>query len=48
VKLKTLKLTNFRSYENFSIDSDEKLNVIVAENGIGKLCWMNIKINLNL
>jgi uncharacterized protein (TIGR02646 family) len=36
VKLKTLKLANFRSYESFSIDFDEKLNVIVAENGIGK------------
>jgi len=36
MKLKNFKLTNFRSYENFTIDFDEKLNVIVAENGIGK------------
>ena len=36
MKLKTLILTNFRSYEDFTIDFDKKLNVIVAENGIGK------------
>ncbi len=29
-------MTNFRSYENFEIEFDEKLNVIVAENGAGK------------
>lgn len=36
MKLKTLKLTNFRNYEDFRIDFNEKLNVIVAENGVGK------------
>ncbi|WP_263831690.1 AAA family ATPase [Sulfurospirillum oryzae] len=36
MKIKTLKLTNFRNYKYFDIDFDKKLNVIVAENGIGK------------
>jgi len=36
MKIKSLKLTNFRSYAEFEIDFNEKLNVIVAENGIGK------------
>jgi len=36
VKLKKLTLTNFRCYENFEINFNEKLNVIVAENGGGK------------
>ena len=36
MKLKKLTLTNFRSYENFEINFNEKLNVIVAENGAGK------------
>ena len=36
MKLKKLTLTNFRSYENFEINFNKKLNVIVAENGAGK------------
>lgn len=36
MKIKKLKLTNFRCYKNFEIEFSEKLNVIVAENGIGK------------
>jgi len=31
-----LKLTNFRNYEDFEIEFNENLNVIVAENGAGK------------
>jgi len=36
VKLKKLTLTNFRSFDNFTIDFDKNLTVIVAENGVGK------------
>ncbi len=36
MKIKTLILDNFRNYESFEISFNEKLNVIVAENGIGK------------
>ena len=36
MKLKKLTLTNFRSFDNFTIDFDKNLTVIVAENGIGK------------
>lgn len=36
MKIKTLTLTNFRSYQNFVINFDKKLNIIVAENGVGK------------
>lgn len=36
MKLKKLTLRNFRNYEKFEIDFNEKLNVIVAENGAGK------------
>ena len=36
MKLKKLTLTNFRSFDNFTIDFDENLTVIVAENGVGK------------
>jgi predicted ATP-binding protein involved in virulence len=36
LKIKTLKLTNFRNYENFTIDFNKNMNVIVAENGAGK------------
>jgi predicted ATP-binding protein involved in virulence len=36
MKLRSLTLTNFRNYEKFEIDFNEKLNVIVAENGVGK------------
>ena len=36
MKLKKITLTNFRSYENFEINFNTKLNVIVAENGAGK------------
>lgn len=34
--LKTLRLKNFRSFENLSIDFHDKLTVIVARNGQGK------------
>jgi predicted ATP-binding protein involved in virulence len=36
VKLKKLTLTNYRNFDNFTINFDEKLTVIVAENGVGK------------
>ncbi len=36
MKIKSIKLTNFRGYEAFEMDFHERLNVIVAENGIGK------------
>lgn len=36
MKIKKLTLTNFRNYEFFEINFNEKLNVIVAENGVGK------------
>ncbi|MBD3795933.1 MAG: AAA family ATPase [Epsilonproteobacteria bacterium] len=36
MKLKNLKLTNFRNFKHLEIEFNEKLNVIVAENGIGK------------
>ena len=36
MKLKKVILTNFRCYEKFEINFNEKLNVIVAENGGGK------------
>ena len=36
MKLKKLSLTNFRNYENFIINFNENINVIVAENGAGK------------
>ncbi len=36
MKVKSLKLTNFRNYSDFEIDFDKKLNVIVAQNGVGK------------
>jgi len=36
LKLKKLRLTNFRNYEDFEIEFNENLNVIVAENGAGK------------
>lgn len=34
--LKSLILKNFRSYQNFKIDFDKNLNVIVGKNDIGK------------
>lgn len=36
MKLKSINLTNFRSYESLTIAFDKNLNVIVAENGVGK------------
>jgi predicted ATP-binding protein involved in virulence len=36
MKLKKLTLTNFRNYEDFTIDFNKNMNVIVAENGAGK------------
>jgi len=34
--IKSLRLKNYRSFEEFNIDFDDNLTVIVAENGIGK------------
>ena len=34
--IKKLRLYNFRCFEDFEIVFDEKLTVIVAENGMGK------------
>jgi len=36
MKIKKLTLKNFRCYEDFEIEFNENLNVIVAENGAGK------------
>jgi predicted ATP-binding protein involved in virulence len=36
MRIKSLELENYRCFEKFSIDFDEKLTVIVAENGVGK------------
>lgn len=36
MKLKTLEIKNFRCFESLSIDLDEQLTVLVAENGAGK------------
>jgi predicted ATP-binding protein involved in virulence len=36
MKLKNVQITNFRCFESISIDFDEKLTVLVAENGAGK------------
>lgn len=36
MKLKNLKITNFRCFKELSIDLDEKLTVLVAKNGQGK------------
>jgi len=36
MKLKKITLTNYRSFDNFTINFDENLTVIVAENGVGK------------
>jgi len=36
MKIKNLKLSNFRSYEDFEIDFDKKLNIIVVENSVAK------------
>ncbi|MFZ2169841.1 MAG: AAA family ATPase, partial [Methylococcaceae bacterium] len=36
MKLKKLEITNFRCFESLSIDLDEQLTVLVAENGVGK------------
>ncbi len=34
--VKTLQLTNFRSYDNFKIDFSDKINIIIGNNGVGK------------
>ncbi len=34
--IKSLRLKNYRSFEEFNIDFDDNLTVIVAENGVGK------------
>ena len=36
MKLKNLQISNFRCFESLSIDFDEQLTVLVAENGVGK------------
>ncbi len=36
MKLKNLKITNFRCFESLSIELDEQLTVLVAKNGQGK------------
>lgn len=36
MKLKNLQLSNFRCFESLSIDFDDNLTVLVAENGAGK------------
>ena len=36
MKLKNLQISNFRCFESLSIDLDEQLTVLVAENGVGK------------
>ncbi|MGB4497388.1 MAG: AAA family ATPase [Methylococcaceae bacterium] len=36
MKLKNIQITNFRCFDSLSIDLDEQLTVIVAENGSGK------------
>jgi predicted ATP-binding protein involved in virulence len=36
MKLKSLEIKNFRCFESLSIDFDEQLTVLVAENGAGK------------
>jgi predicted ATP-binding protein involved in virulence len=36
MKLKTLEIKNFRCFESLSMDLDEQLTVLVAENGVGK------------
>jgi len=34
MKIKNLKLTNFRSYENFTIDFDKKFSMAILEKGL--------------
>jgi predicted ATP-binding protein involved in virulence len=36
MKLKSLQLSNYRCFESLSIDFEDKLTVLVAENGVGK------------
>ena len=36
MKLKKLKLKNFRSYKNLEIDFDDNINVIIGKNDVGK------------
>lgn len=36
MKLKKITLENYRSFDNFTIDFNENMTVIVAENGVGK------------
>ena len=36
MKLKKLEISNFRCFDSLSIDLDEQLTVLVAENGVGK------------
>lgn len=36
MKIKMLKLLNFRSYENITIEFDESFNIIIGRNDIGK------------
>ena len=34
--IKTLELHNYRNYNNYSLELNPKLNIIVGKNGIGK------------
>jgi predicted ATP-binding protein involved in virulence len=36
VKIENLKLTNFRAFEDFELDLDPRLTVLIARNGAGK------------
>ncbi len=36
MKIKNIKLENFRSYQNYSIDFDDEINILVGKNGQGK------------
>ena len=36
MKLKKLKLKNFRSYRNLDIEFDDNMNVIIGRNDVGK------------
>ncbi len=36
MRIKKLELTNFRNYDKFKLETDENLNIIIGENGVGK------------
>lgn len=41
--LKHIKVNNFRSLDNFSMDFNEGLNVIIGENDAGKTSLLEMK-----